>query len=161
MPLIWLRKSSNVSDTITINVADVILTSDVDYNWTFSGLNVNFNHCQLKSMQLLFMKNNEDSKNTTQIPIITFNNSSFKSLDLRPETRAEITDCYIDAEKQSRPILITSNNSDILIQNSTFLRFVNGDGPTILDGQMNCTVSIDNSLFAEHGSKQSLLFVHL
>ena len=143
MPLIWLRKSPTISDSLTVSVADVILTSDVDYKWAFSGLNVNFHHCQLESLQLLFMKNDSDSKNTTQNLNTTFYNSSFKSLDLQPETRAEIIDCYIDAKKQPGPTLITSNNSDIVIHNSTFLRFVNRDGPTILDAQMNCSVSVE------------------
>ena len=108
-----LRKSPNVSDSLTVNVVDVILTLDENYNWTFSGLNVNFDHCQLESLQLLFMKNNQDPKNTTQIPNLTFYNSSFKSLDLHPETRAEIIDCYIDAKTcnqdphLSHPITLT------------------------------------------------------
>ena len=152
LPLTWLRRSSNASDSITVNIADVILTSDVEYNWTFSGLNVNFELCQLDSLHLLFIKNDDDSVNTTLIAIIIFNNSSFKSLDLCPETRAEIIDCYIDANNESRPTLITSNNSDIVIHNSTFLRFVNRDGPTILDAQINCSVSVENSRLAEHRS---------
>ena len=158
--LIWLRKSPTISDSVTVNIVDVILTSDVDYNWTISGFNVNFDHCQLESLQLLFMKNDGDSENTTQNLNITFYNSSFKSVDLQPETRAKIIDCYIDAKKQPRPTLFTSNNSDIVIHNSTFLRFVNSDGPTILDAQINCDVSVENSIFVEHLSWKSVLFVH-
>ena len=133
MPLTWLRKSSNASDSITVSIVDVILTSDVEYKWAFSGLNANFKLCQFDSLQLLFMKNDDDSESTTQIPNITFYNSSFKSLYLFPETRAKIIDCHIDANKESRPTLITSNNSDIVIRNSKFLRFVNKNRPTILD----------------------------
>ena len=159
-PLMTIRKKLNVPDSLSVNVADVILRSYLNYYWTFSGFNVNFERCQLESLQLAFMKNDDHSENTTQIPIITFNNSSFKSLDLHPKTRAEITDCYIDAKKKLRPTLITSNNSDIMIQNSTFLRFVKKHGPLILDAQINCSVSVENSLFAEHRSEQSVLFVH-
>ena len=159
MPLMRLRKSPNASDSLTVNIADVILRSDEDYNWTFSGLNVDFHHCQLESLQLVFMKNDDHSENTTQIPIITFYNSSFKSLDLCPEIRAEIIDCYIDANNESRPTLITSNNSNIVIRNSTFLSFDNEDGPTILDGQINCSVSVENSIFSEHWSKLGVLVV--
>ena len=159
MPLTWLRKSPNISDSLTVDIADVILRSDEDYNWTISGMNVNFHHCQLDSLQLLFMKNDDGSENTTEISSIAFYNSSFKSLDLQPETRAEIIDCYIDAKEKPRATLIISKTSDIMIQNSTFLRFVNEQGPTILDVQINCDVSVENSLFAEHQSKIGVLFV--
>ena len=100
MPLTWLRKSSNASDSITVSIVNVILTSDVVYNWIFSRLKVNFHHCQFESLEIFFRKNYEDSENTKEIPNITFYNSSFKSLYLFPETRAEIIDCYIDANNK-------------------------------------------------------------
>ena len=155
-----IRKKLNVPDSLSVNVADVVLRSDLSYEWTFSGMNVNFDHCKLESLHLTFMKNDEDSNNTKQIPDITFNNSSLKSLNLGPQTRAEIIDCYIDAKNKLRSTLITSNNSDIVIRNSTFLHFDNDDGPTILDAQINCSVSVENSRFAKHRSEQSVLFVH-
>ena len=94
-----------------------------------------------------------ESNYTTEIPTISFNNSSFRRLDLFPETRAEIIDCYIDAKNESRPTLIKANKSHINIENSEFLRFVNDNGSTILNGENNCSISVDNSMFTAHQSQ--------
>ena len=95
-PLRSISKHPNASGSLTVTVDDVILTSDQELFWTFSGLNVYFNHCELDSLELQFSKSDDISENTTQIPTIVINKSSFESLDLHPETRAEIIDCYID-----------------------------------------------------------------
>ena len=142
-----------------VNVADVILTSHQDLFWTFSGLNVYISHCELNSLDLQLRKSN-DFESTTEMPTITFYNSSFKSLDLNPETKAEINDCYIDAKNESRPTLIKANNSDILIKKSEFLRFVNKNTSTILNGENNCNVSVENTVFTGHQGHLGVLYIH-
>ena len=67
-------------------------------------------------------------------PEIVIHNSSFGSLDLNPGTKAQITDCYIDAQFKPRPTLITANNSDVSIQNCHFRNFINENGSTVLYG---------------------------
>ena len=73
-------------------------------------------------------------------------NSSFRSLDLEPGTKAQITQCYIDGEFKDRPTLITANNSDVSIQNCRFDHFMNENGSTILFGFNNSHVTIENSV---------------
>ena len=132
----------------------MILSPHQDLFWTFSGLNVYFNHCQLDSLQVWFRK--YKSKNATGIPTIMFNNSSFKSLDLNPKTRTEIIDCYIDAKNKSQPTLIKAKNSHVVIQNSKFVLFINENGPTIIAAENNCWVTVENSVFTSHCCKQVL-----
>ena len=151
-----ITKHSNVSASLTVTVTNVILPSDQDLYWTFFELNIKFNHCQLNSLDLRFLKS--DPHKTTLIPTIILTNSSFRSLDLQPETRAEIVDCYIDAQNESRPTLIKANNSDVKIEKSKFLRFVNENGDTILDAQ-KCSVSVENSVFSGHSSHRSVLYL--
>ena len=158
-PRVSISKHRNASNSLRVTVADVILTSDQDFYWTFSGLNVYFNHCELNSPELQFMKD-DDSENTREIPTIMINNSSLRSLDLHSETRAEIIGCYINAQNESRPTLIKANNSHIVIKNSEFLNFVNENGSTIVNGENNCSISVENSVFAEHYSKLSVFYIH-
>ena len=155
-PLISIIKQPNVSDSLTLSAVDVILQADQDYNWTFSGLNVQLNHCQLDSLQLALGNDNPRARN----PKIVINNSSFRSLVLLPETKAEIIDCYVDAKGESRPTLITAINSDIKIRNSKFLLFVNKNGPTILYAQNDCSVSLENSVFTGNQGNGGVLYLY-
>ena len=63
-------------------------------------------------------------QNLVENPEIIIHNSSFGSLDLKPGTKAQITDCYIDAQFKPTPTLITANNSDVSIQNCHFTNFI-------------------------------------
>ena len=151
-PLLLISKHQNASDSLTVNITDVILRSELDNRWTFSGLNVYFNHCELDSLQLRFTNHDVHSENTREILTIMITNSSFRSLDLRPETRAEIIDFYIDAQSQSRPTLLKTNNSHIKIQNSQFHQFVNKNGATILDAENHCNQSRHGVLYFHDNS---------
>ena len=91
---------------------------------------------------------------------IVIHNSSFSSLDLNAGTKAQIIDCYIDAQFKPRPTLITANNSDISIQNCHFGSFINENGSTVLYGHSNSRVIIENSVFIQHNSSKGLLFLH-
>ena len=73
-PWVLISKHPNASDSLTVNVTYVILTSDQDLHWTLSGLNVHVSHCELDSLQLWFRKS--DTDNTTEIPTIMISNSS-------------------------------------------------------------------------------------
>ena len=92
-------------------------------------------------------------------PEIIIHNSSFGSLDLLPGTKAQITDCYIDAQFKPRPTLITANNSDVSIQNCHFGNFINENGSTVLYGHDNSNITINNSVFIQHNSSKGILFL--
>ena len=93
-------------------------------------------------------------------PEIVIHNSSFGSLDLNAGSKAQITDCYIDAQFKSRPTLITANNSDVSIQNCHFGNFINENGSTVLYGHYYSHVIIEKSGFIQHNSSKGVLFLH-
>ena len=92
-------------------------------------------------------------------PEIVIHNSSFSSLDLKPGSKAQITDCYIDAQFKPRPTLITANNSDVTIQNCHFGNFINENGSTVLYGHSNSHIFIENSNFVQNTSPKGVLFL--
>ena len=146
------------SMTPTINITNVILSCNETFQWTFSGLNVNISRCRLDPVPIVM----EPFNNTEYLikePEILIPNSSFGNLDLKPGTKALITDCYIDAEFKDRPTLITGNNSDVSIQNCHFENFVNQNDSTILFGYNNSHVTIENSIFNQHNSSKGVLFL--
>ena len=94
-----------------------------------------------------------------QKPEALVHNSSFGSLDLKPGTKAQITECYIDAQFKPRPTLITANNSDLLIQNSHFGNFINENGSTILHGFNNSRIITNHSSLTNGSSSKGVLIV--
>ena len=127
--------------------------------WIFSGLNVSVSQCRLDSVGIAVQSKiwSHDTKQFIETATITSHNSSFGSLDLKPGTKALITECFIDAESKSRPTLITAKNSDVSIQNCHFEKFTNENDSTILFGHSNSHVTIKNSIFTEHRSFKGTL----
>ena len=109
------------------------------------------------AVQLIVWSN--DTEQIQQNAIITIHNSSFGNLDLKPGTKAQITDCYIDGEFKDRPTLMTANNANVLIQNCHFKYFINENGSTILFGHSNSHVTIENSVFIQHNSSKGVLLL--
>ena len=100
-----------------------------------------------------------DGKHSVEHRKIIIHNSSFGSLDLRTGSKAQITECYIDANSNTRPTLITANNSNVSILNCQFEKFTNENDSTILHGSGNSYVAIDNSVFIHHNSSGGILFL--
>ena len=155
-----ISKYAHSPDTPTINITNVTISSDQDFFLSFYGLNVQIIHCRLDSLQLMLAQYDEELENAAQNPRMTVHNSSFKSLDVQAEMKLEITDCHIDAKSIPRPTLLISSNSQIVIRNSKFHRFVNRNGPTILNSESNSHVNIDESVFSDHLSRVGVLFLH-
>ena len=143
------------STTPTINVTDVTLSVNEMFQWIFSGLNVNVSQCNINSIHIFVQPDKQMAEN----PEIIIHNSSFSSLDLQLGTKAQITDCYIDAQFKPRPTLITASNSDVSIQNCHFGNFINENGSTVLYGQYYSHITIENSVFIQHNSSKGVLFL--
>ena len=147
----------------TIDASDVSLDLNETFQWTFSGLNVNVSECHLDSIRMIMKSdswlNVNDRERLVENPQTLIHNSSFGSLDLEPGTKALITKCFIDAEFKLRATLITTNNSDVSIQNSHFENFINKNGSTILFGHNNSQVTIENSVFIQHNSSKGILLL--
>ena len=92
---------------------------------------------------------------------IVIYNSSFWSLDLKPGTKAQIIDCYIDAHLTLRPTLITANSSVLSIQNCRFSQFVNKTDSTVLHGHNSNKVIVEDSAFIQHRSLKGVLFLQI
>ena len=144
-----------------ITVADVALSSNETFQWIFSGLNVNLSQCCLDSICITTKSDSQsnDMEHLVENPKITIFNSSFGSLRSNPQTEAQITDCYIDAQFKPRPTLITANNSDVSIQNCHFGNFINENGSTVLYGHYYSHITIENSVFIQHNSSKGILFL--
>ena len=148
-------------------MADVTLSFNetFTFQWIFSGLSVKVSQCRLDSGRVIVQPcQSNNTEYLIEEPEIVIHNSSFGKLDLNPETKAQITDCYIDGEFKDRPTLITANNSEVSIQNCHFENFVNQNGSTILFGHNNSHVKIENSGFIQHNSSKGVLFsriIHL
>ena len=99
-----------------------------------------------------------DSKSRDKATVMIYN-SSFGSLDLELDTKAQISECSMDANSNTKPTLITANSSDVSIQNCHFENFVNEDRSTILFGHNNSNVTIENSVFIQHNSSEGVLFL--
>ena len=103
--------------TPTIEVSHITLSANETFQWIFSGLNINVSQCRLDSIRIKIQVDQSNHAEQMENPQIIIYRSSFNSLDLKPGTKAQITECNIDAEFKLRPTLITANNSDLLIQN--------------------------------------------
>ena len=153
--LTFIEKYLKSSTTPTINVTDVTLSSNETFRWIFSGLNVNVAQCNIDSIRIIV----QSDKQMVENPEVVIHNSSFSSLDLNPGSKAQITDCYIDAQFIPRPTLITANNSDVSIQNCHFGNFMNENGSTVLYGHYYSHITIENSVFIQHSSSEGVLFL--
>ena len=137
-------------------MTDVDLSLNETFHWIFSGLNVNVSQCSIDSLGIVVQSNTDLIKENVEIMI---HNSSFGGLDLRPDSKALITESYIDGQFKPRSTLITANISSISIQNCQFENFVNENGSTILFGHNNSHVVIENSMFIQHNSSKGVLFL--
>ena len=149
------------STTPTIGITDLNLSVNETFQWIFSGLNVNVSRCSIDSVSVVVQPSKE-SNHTEQIlenPQIIIHNSTFSSLDLKPGTKAQITECYIDAEFKPRPTLITADNSYVTIKNCHFGNFINENDSTILDAHSISNVAIENSIFIKHSSSKGILLL--
>ena len=127
----------------TINVTDVTLSRSETFQWIFSGFNINVSQCHLDPIDIVVQPHQPNqTEQMVEQPQITIHNSSFSSLDLKPGTKAEITEYYIDAEFKPRPTLITAINSDLSITNCHFENFINEKDSTILFGHGNSNIVI-------------------
>ena len=146
----------------TITVTDVDLSFNETYQWIFSGLNVNIWQCNVNPISIVVQSERlpNHTEHVVENPEIVIQNSSFGSLDLNPGTKAQITDCYIDAQFKPRLTLITANNSDVLFQDCHFGNFINENGSTVLYGHDNSHIAIENSVFIQHSSSKGVLFLH-
>ena len=157
----YLKSGLKPPVEINVNNVDLTFNETFTFRWTFSGLNVNVSQCSIESVGLavrLIVWSN-DTEQIQQNAIITIHNSSFGNLDLKPGTKAQITDCYIDGEFKDRPTLMIANNANVLIQNCHFKYFINESGSTILFGHSNSHVTIENSVFIQHNSSKGVLLL--
>ena len=122
---------------------------------------MNVSQCNIDSIRITVQsdKQSYEVQYMVENPEILIHNSSFSSLDLNPGTKAQITDCYVDAQFKPRPTLVTANNSDVVIQNCHFGHFINENGSTVLYGQDNSHITIENSVFIQHNSSKGVLLL--
>ena len=143
-------------------MTDVDLSFNETLKWIFFGLIVKIWQCNLDPIGISVQSEslpNHIEQLVENAEIVIYN-SSFSSLDLNPGIKAQITECYIDAQFKPRPTLITANNSDVSIQNCHFGNFMNEDDSTILYGHDNSHITIENSVFIQHSSSKGVLFLH-
>ena len=143
-------------------MTDVDLSFNETLKWIFFGLIVKIWQCNLDPIGISVQSESRPNhiEQLFENAEIVIYNSSFSSLDLKPGTKAQITDCHIDAQFKPRPTLITANNSDVSIQNCHFGNFMNEDDSTILYGHYYSHVIIENSVFIQHSSSKGVLFLH-
>ena len=134
--LVFIEKYFKSPARPTISVADLTLSFIETYQWIFSGLNVNISRCCLDSIRITIKSDSQsnDMEHLVENPKITIFNSSFGILRSNPQTEAQITNCYIDAQFKPRPTLIIANKADVSIQNCHFGNFINENGSTVLCG---------------------------
>ena len=144
-----------------ITVADVALSFKETNQWIFVRLIVKIWQCNLDPIRIVVQSDSppNHTEHLVENPEIVIHNSSFSSLDLKPGSKAQIIDCYIDAQFKPRPTLITANNSDVSIQNCHFGNFINENGSTVLYGHSNSHVIIENSAFIQHNSPKGVFFL--
>ena len=168
--LTFIEKYLKSSTTPTINVTDTTLSFNETFRWIFSGSNINVYRCYLDSIRIIVQSNkqivqsqSQSSHNQQMVenPEIVIYNSSLGSLDLKPGSKAQITDCYIDAQFKPRPTLITANNSEVSIQKCHFGNFINEIDSTILYGHDNIHIIIKNSVFIQHNSSKGVLYLQI
>ena len=158
--LTFIEKYFKSTTRPTIVASDITLSVTETFQWIFSGLNVNVSQSRLDSIRIKVQPGQPNQlEHVVENLQITIHNSSFNSLDLKPGTKAEITECNIDAQFKPRPTLITANNSDVSIQNSHFRNFINENDSTILFGHSNSQIVIENSIFNKHNSSKGVLLL--
>ena len=142
-------------------MTDTTLSFKETLKWIFSGLNVNIWQCNLDPIGIIVQSESRpnQTKQLVENPEIVIHNSSFGSLDLNPGSKAQIIDCYIDAQFKPRPTLIIANNSDLSIQNCHFGNFINENGSTVLYGHYYSHIIIEKSVFIQHNSSKGVLFL--
>ena len=141
-PSTVFQKLGNVSELLSVNMADVFLSSNHTHVWSFSGLNVNISQCELDFLEVAINK-----LLAADQPQIIIHDSSFQSLNLQTGTAAIINDCYMDANNSKTSTLIKVNNSNVFITNSVFKHFMNENGPSVLHGESDCNIKISRSEF--------------
>ena len=158
----WFEKYPGTSVIPTVNVLDLILSLNETSIWILSDINAAIRNSELESVQIVLQTNSKSSNSSIMMgnPEITIQNSSCGSLDLKPGTKAKITDCYIDARYSPRPTLITANNAVVLIQNCYFKRFSSENGSTILHGQNSSLLTVANSSFTNHNGDKGIILLH-
>ena len=81
-------------------------------------------------------------------------------MNLNPETEAIITDCYIDAELQSQPTLISMNTAKLSIQNSLFTQFQSSDGSAIILGGSYVSIHLKNTVFENNNGLHGIIHMY-
>ena len=144
-----------------ITVTDVDLFLKETLKWIFSGLNVNIYQCNVDPIRIVVQTecHPNQTEHLVENPEIVIHNSSFSSLELNPGSKAQITDCYIDAQFKPRPTLITANNSDVSIENCHFGNFINENDSTVLYGHNSSYITIEDSVFIQHNSSKGVLLL--
>ena len=142
-------------------MTDVDLSFKETLKWIFSGLNVTIWQSNVDPIGIVVQSERQfyETEHLVENPEIVIHNSSFRSLDLNPGSKGQITDCYIDAQFKPRPTLITANNSDVSIQNCHLGNFISENGSTILYGHNNSHIIIKNSVFIQHNSSKGVIFL--
>ena len=142
-------------------MTDITLSFNETYGWIFSGLNVKIWQCNVDPIGIVVQSESlpNHTEQMVENPGIVIQNSSFGSLDLKPGSKAQISDCYIDAQFKPRPTLITANNSNVSIQNCHFGNSINENGSKVLHGHDNSHITIENSVFTQHNSSMGVLFL--
>ena len=146
----------------TVNILDVTLSLNESFIWIFNELNIQVFNSQLDSITIIVKMNSQSNEtfHPRENPETIIGNSNFRGLDLKPGTKAQITACYIDAHYNPRPTLITASNAQVLIQNSHFERFSNDNGSTVINGQNESIVILEDSSFSYHSSSKGVLYLH-
>ena len=142
-------------------MTDVDLFYNETLTWIFSRLNVKIWRCNVDPIGIVVQTESQSNQteHLVENPEIVIHNSSFSSLDLNAGSKAQITDCYINAQFKPRPTLITANNSDVSIQNCHFVNFINEKDASFLYGHYYSHVIIENSVFIQHNSSKGVLFL--
>ena len=128
--------------------------------WIIIGFDVKISRCELNRLRLILKQEAKSSQGLVENPRITIYNTSFRNLDLKSGTEALISDCFLDGRNKQRPTLISMTDAKLSISNSTFRRFKNTDGISILHGQLNSSVTVTNSIFFGNKGKKSVIWLH-
>ena len=118
------------------------MKTDSGHTWTLIGVSTNVTFSRLSSWHFLLKR---DTHEVSTTPTISLHNSTFGSVDLQPQTKAQVKDCFMDARLRSSPTLISATNATVSVANCRFSRFKSKHGPTILLGMNNSHISITNT----------------
>ena len=125
-------------------------------SWTLIGLNMNIKKSNLDSLDFALQQQQHLVENTK----ITIHNSSFGSLDLGSGTKADITNCNVDARLRPRKTLIVAKNASVTIKDCQFERFRSKRAPTILYGSNNSEVIITSTVLSKNRGLYGVVFLH-